>query len=384
MDFKKHLTEDVLPFWLKNGIDNEYGGIFTCLDRDGSVYGTEKSVWFQGRALWTFSKAYTYIEKREEYLAAARKLYDFLPLCTEEDGRMPFLVTREGKPIQKRRYVHSEKFAAIGCAAFYKATGEEEAWRRAELYFSVLKKYFDNPSLSVPKLTIEMQSHSECMMMVHIARCMAECAPDPAPYETLAREYTKTLMEAGFLHMELPGMLEGVAPDGSFIDTPRGRHVNPGHALETAWFLLVEGVLQKDEKVLAFAKNIIDVTLPLGLDEKHGGIIAFCDVLGKPATALEWDMKLWWPQNEALIALLMAYKIFGDEKYKAQYQSLLEFTFTHFPDPEYGEWFGYLHYDSTPATYLKGNTFKGPFHLPRMLMLLHSIETNGVEDFFAR
>ena len=103
MDFKKYLTENVLPFWLGDAIDKEYGGIITCLDREGKVYGYEKSVWFQGRALWTFSKAYNHIEKKEEYLTAAKTIYDFIPRCEDTDGRMFFTVTREGKGIQKRR-----------------------------------------------------------------------------------------------------------------------------------------------------------------------------------------------------------------------------------------------------------------------------------------
>ena len=101
MNFKEYLTNDVLPFWLEHAIDEEYGGIFTQLERDGTLYGTEKSVWFQGRALWTFSKAYNLVDQNEEYLAAAKKIYSFIPRCTDTDGRMFFTVTSEGQEIQK-------------------------------------------------------------------------------------------------------------------------------------------------------------------------------------------------------------------------------------------------------------------------------------------
>lgn len=219
------------------------------------------------------------------------------------------------------------------------------------------------------------------MIMMSTARAMAECAPEPNYYDTLAKKYADEILHGGFLSDEIPALLENVSLSGEFMDTPTGRTVNPGHSLETAWFLMVEGLITKNKEALDSAKKIIDITMPLGMDKKHGGIIAFCDALGKPPIALEWDMKLWWPQNEAIIANRMAYEIFGEEKYKLQYQSLVEYAFDKFAD-EYGEWYGYLHYDSTVANRLKGNIFKGPFHLPRMLMILHKIDQGNFVDFF--
>lgn len=382
MDYKKYLIENVLPFWLNNAIDEQYGGIFTCLDEQGNVYGEEKSVWFQGRALWTFSKAYNYIEKNEQYLSAAKKIYDFLPKCIDTDGRMFFTVTREGKQIQKRRYYFSETFAAIGCAQYYKATGDKQAWEFAEKFFDTAKKCFDNPSLNPAKLNVSMKSLSPVMIMMATARSMAECADNPERYSKIADEYANEVLNGGYINNDIPALLEHVALDGSFCNTPMGRTVNPGHSLETAWFLMVEGLLTKNKDILFTAKQIIDFTVPLGLDNKHGGIIAFCDALGKPATALEWDMKLWWPQNEAIIATRMAYEIFGDEKYNELYKTLRDYAFDNFADNENGEWYGYLHYDSSVSTTLKGNIFKGPFHLPRMLMILDYIEKGNMIDFF--
>ena len=382
MNFKEYLTSDVLPFWLEHAIDEEYGGIFTQLDKDGRVYGTEKSVWFQGRALWVFSKAYNRIEKNGKYLSAAKKIYEFLPRCSGSDGRMFFTVTREGKEIQKRRYYFSETFAAIGCAQYYKASGDESAWVAAEKYFAIAQSLFEHPELVAPKTKLELSAHSPAMIMIATARSMAECAPEPEKYAALARKYTEGFLRAGFLSEEVGALLENVSPDGKFVDTPTGRLLNPGHALETAWFLIVEGLIEKNDEALQAAKRIIDLTMPRGLDKKHGGIISFCDALGNPPTALEWDMKLWWPQNEAIIANRMAYEVFGEEKYKAQYEELLEYVNKYFKDSESGEWYGYLHYDNTPSTTLKGNIFKGPFHLPRMLMVLTAIESGNMIDFF--
>ncbi|MBP5632679.1 MAG: AGE family epimerase/isomerase [Clostridia bacterium] len=382
VNYKDYLTKNVLPFWLSHAIDEEYGGIFTFLDRAGNIYSTEKSVWFQGRALWTLSKAYNLTEKNETYLKAAGKIYSFLPRCTDTDGRMFFKVTREGQNIQKRRYYFSETFAAIGCAEYYKATGDNEVWKSAERYFNIAKDCCEGNIRNQPKFAVPAKALSPAMIMLSTARVMAECAKERGPYVELTKKYTEDVIHGGYFNEELGVLLETVAPDGSFMDTSEGRTVNPGHSLETAWFLMAEGLLAKNDEALSLGRKILDLTMPLGLDKKYGGIISFCDCLGKPSSALEWDMKLWWPQTEAIIANRMAYEIFGEAGYLEASEQLIDYAFTHFGDKEFGEWYGYLHYDSTPSTTLKGNLFKGPFHLPRMLMLMNEIENGRMLQFF--
>lgn len=382
INFKKYLTDNVLKFWLDIAIDDEFGGIFTQVERDGTVYGEEKSVWFQGRALWTFAKAYNKIDKNPTYLNACEKIYNFLLKCVDSDGRMFFTVKRDGAPIQKRRYYFSETFAAIGCAQYYKATGDAKVWENAERFFKIADDCFNNPSLNAPKYFTKGKALSPVMIMMATARSMAECAPNPEKYQELANKYKEEVIFGGYFNKELKVVLESVSENGEFVNTPNGRIVNPGHSLETAWFLLVEGLISGDKNALNVGKEIIDYTMPIGLDKKYGGIISFTDALGKPPLQLEWDMKLWWPQNEAIIANLMAYKIFGEKKYKKQYEQLLKYAFNKFEDKKHGEWYGYLHYNSTPANYIKGNIFKGPFHLPRMLMILCAIEDDKMIEFF--
>lgn len=372
---RKYLLENVLPFWLNNAIDDKFGGILTCLDRNGKVYGYEKSVWFQGRALYIFSSAYNSIEKNEKFLNAAKKIYDFLPLCGDETGRMYFTVTREGNQIQKRRYYFSETFAAIGCAEYYIATGEEEAKKKAEMYFDIAYDIYSGKVKTEPKFKPENAPYkalSPAMIMLSTAQVLRKINKDK--YDAVAKKTIKEIKE----HWTSKGLLENVGLNGEFIDTPTGRIVNPGHSMEAAWFLMAEGIYQKDDELKKFGKDIIDISMELGL--LKGGIIAFCDCGGYPPQALEWDMKLWWPQCEAIIANRLAYELFKEEKYLNNYNKLKDYAFENFADEECGEWFGYLHYDNTVANTLKGNIFKGPFHLPRMLMILDKIE-NGKDLF---
>ncbi|MBQ3058651.1 MAG: AGE family epimerase/isomerase [Clostridia bacterium] len=381
MKFKSDLLNNILPFWLDNAIDFENGGIFTCLDREGNIYGTDKSVWFQGRALWSFCKAYNAVEKRPEFLEAAKCIYDFLPKCTDTDGRMYFTVTKDGRGLQKRRYYFSETFAAIGCAEYYKATGDKNALKMAEMYFDVAYECFTGKRENTPKINPEnykAKALSPVMIMLSTAQVMRSMESDKKEwYSKVASECLNEVLYGGFLTEK--ALLESVTVDGKAVDSPSGRIVNPGHSMEAAWFIMLEGILTNNQKAIDAAKKIIDITWPLGWDQR-GGIIAFCDVDKKPPVQLEWDMKLWWPQCETLIALRMAYMLFGEEKYDQMYNTVLNYCDKYFVDKQYGEWYGYLHYDNTVSTTLKGNIFKGPFHIPRLYTLMSVLdETNDIK-----
>ncbi len=383
MNYREDLVKNILPFWLDNSIDYTNGGIYTCLDREGNIYGTDKSVWFQGRALWVFSKAYNLIDKNPEYLKAAETIYSFLDKCTDTDGRMYFTVTADGRGLQKRRYYFSETFAAIGCAELYKANGNPKVLEDAEKYFKVAYECFTGVRKNPPKINPEnIDSKALSPVMIMLATCQVMRSIDGLydKYNKIAEECLKEILEGGYLTEK--ALLESVTTKGEFVDSPNGRIVNPGHSLEAAWFIMAEGIITGNDEAVETARRIIDITLPLGWDEKNGGIIAFTDLDGKPPVQLEWDMKLWWPQCEAMIALRLAYLKFKDEKYNAFYEKIKAYVDEYFCDKDSGEWYGYLHYDNTVSNTLKGNIFKGPFHIPRLYMIMASMDdTNDIIEY---
>ena len=379
MNYREELKRTILPFWLENAIDWENGGIFTCLDEKGAMYGSEKSVWFQGRALWTFSKAYNLIDRDPKYLKAAKNIYEFLGKCSDTDGRMYFTVTADGRGIQKRRYYFSETFAAIGCAEYYRAGGDEQALSDARRYFDIAYECFTGVRPTEPKFNKEafaFKALSPVMIMLSTAQTMRSVDTEQEHrYAEIAKACLDEILHGGFLTEK--ALFENVSPDGLAVDSPTGRIVNPGHSLEAAWFVMLEGMLTNDREAIEAGKRIIDFTFPLGWDKKHGGIIAFTDASGKPPMQLEWDMKLWWPQCEAMIAMRLAYLLFKDEKYLQRYSEIESYCEKYFIDHEHGEWYGYLHYDNTVANIAKGNIFKGPFHIPRLYIIMALLDDGG-------
>jgi len=364
------LTEHILPFWLKHGLDRKHGGIYTCLDREGKLMDTTKSVWFQGRFAFIASFAYNQIERRPEWLEAARLTIEFIERhCFDSDGRMYFEVTEEGLPLRKRRYVFSETFAAIAFSEYALATGDKAYAAKALGLFRDIQYFLSTPGFLPAKYTehLKAEGHSIVMILINTASRIREAIQDPLLDEQIERSI-RTL-ETHFIHPEYKALLEMVGPNGEFIDTLQGRLINPGHCIETAWFLLEEAKSRGGDKHLVeLGCKILDWSWAWGWDEQYGGIINFRDCKGFPSQDYAQDMKFWWPQTEAIIATLYAYQMTGEERYLQLHQRISDWTYAHFPDPTYGEWYGYLHRDGTVAQPAKGNLFKGPFHIPRMMI----------------
>ena len=368
--YEQELTE-TLDFWHNNGYDKENGGFYTCLERNGNVYDTDKAVWAQGRGMWVFAKAYNFIDQNPKYLKASMDAYDFVTKnCFDADGRMFFTVTGDGTGIQKRRYWFSESFTVVGSIELYRATKDPKYLETARSTFDVMLKVKNGDIKVAPKFNPEVVN---CIAlaspMIMLITCQILRSVDVE-----RTDYYNELIEANIkeimlhYHEEKKAVFENVNPDGSLCGGSRGRLVNPGHSIEASWFLMDEAVYRNDKDLLATALNILEWSFELGWDYDLGGLRYFVDVENKPVQALEWDMKLWWPHNEMLIAFLMAYKLTGEEKYLDKYKLVHDYSFTKFKDTEHGEWYGYLHRDGTPSTDLKGNIFKGPFHLPRCLL----------------
>jgi N-acylglucosamine 2-epimerase len=369
--YHDQLFQDCIPFWWPRAADEECGGFLHCFDRDGSVVDDDKSVWAQGRMSWMLLTLYQDHERRPEWMAWAESGLTFLEeKCVDPaDGRMFFHVARDGSPLRKRRYAYSESFAAVAFAAHAAATGSARSADRARHWFRRFVDWNFLPNDAPPKFTgarllislgprmialataqeLELRLGASAELTGWIDRCIHEI---------------RTL----FVKPELAVVMESVVPDGSISDHFDGRTLNPGHAIEGAWFVLEEARRRgNDPDLIALGCQMLDWMWQRGWDEEHGGLFYFRDVFHQPVQEYWQTMKFWWPHDEALIATLLALQLTGDAKYLAWHEKLREWSFRHFADPEYGEWLGYLHRDGSVSSTLKGSLWKSFFHHPRAL-----------------
>ena len=386
--YRTGLLESTVPFWLRHGIDREHGGLLSNLGEDGTLIDGDKALWLQGRAAWTFSTLYHTIEPNPAWLAAARSCLDFIRQHGQSpDGKLYFTVTRDGRPIRMRRYVYSECFASVGSAAYARATGDERAATEAVRYFETYLHHSFTPGVMPPKLdpvTRPLQGLAPHMIAIVTAQEMRALLGDPVVAGARCTEWIDRSLAAiarDFFKPDLGALMETVGLHGEIVDCFDGRTLNPGHALECAWFVLREAKhRQRDPRLLALGLAILDCMWARGWDPLHGGLLYYTDVMGKPVQEYWADMKFWWPHNEAEIATLLAYQLTGDPKYAGWHGLVHEWSHRVFADPVHGEWFGYASREGRITTRLKGNTWKGPFHLPRMQLTCWGLidELSGV------
>ncbi len=365
--YKDSLLNDTLNFWLPDSVDTEHGGYLLMRDRDGTLLDDDKSVWFQGRFSSILGTIYNGHEKNEEWLTAAKAGIDFLRQhCYDEDGQMFFLTKRDGTPLRKRRYYFSEAFAVAAFAHYAKATNDEELAQEARDLFKRCMEYADGERELPAKSTGERPAKGLGVPMIFLNVAQQLC-------DAVGDDYAASRID-GFIddielcvNDELKCVMECVTPEGEVIDHLQERTITPGHAIEGAWFILHEAKRRGgDDRLKALGLKMLDYSWEQGWDKEHGGIIYFVDPTGKPVMEYWQDMKFWWPQCEAIIATLLAYQMTGDDKYAQWHKMIHEYAHKHFADKEHGEWYGYLHRDGRISTPMKGNHYKGPFHLPRM------------------
>ena len=369
--YRDGLLDDTLPFWIAHAVDREHGGFITSLAQDGAIVDTDKNVWQQGRFTWLLGELYNQVEPRQEWLELAIHGAEFLDrYCFDpEDGRMWFHLTREGAPIRKRRYAFSESFAAIAYGELFQATGETHYREKAQQTFRRFLDHNLNPQNTPPKFTDVRPTKGLGFPMITIATAqeLRDSIELPEANEWIDRSIET--IRRDHLKPELQCVMETVGPRGEIIDHFDGRTLNPGHAIEGAWFIMLEGKLRGEDELIRVGRQMLDWSWAKGWDSRHGGILYFVDCKGLPVQEYWHDMKFWWPQNEAVIATLLAYRLTGESRYADWHRQIHDWAHSHFPDPEHGEWFGYLHRDGRVSSTLKGNHWKGPFHTPRMQLV---------------
>jgi len=367
--YRNALIQDVLPFWQRHSPDYEHGGFFTCLDREGRVYDGDKFIWLQARQVWTFAMLYNRLQRRDDWLQMARHGADFLKKRGHApDGSWYFSLTRQGQPLVQPYNIFSDCFATMAFGQLSLATGDDEAATLAETTFRRILARRDNPkgpwNKAVPG-TRPLKNFALPMILCNLALEIEHLLPAPLVEATID-ECLHEVMEV-FYDPALGLIRENVAPDGQLSDSFEGRLLNPGHAIEAMWFVMDLAVRRGDRALVEKAVAITLDTLQYAWDDEFGGIFYFMDAHGHPPQQLEWDQKLWWVHLETLISLSKGYRLTDNVACRNWFQRVHDYTWTHFPDPQHGEWFGYLNRRGEVLLPLKGGKWKGCYHLPRAL-----------------
>ena len=375
--YEKELKENILPFWLKKSQDYEFGGYFSCLERDGSVYDTDKFIWLQGREVWLFAMLYNKVEKNPSWLECAIQGAEFLKQYGH-DGNYDFYfsVTREGKPIIQPYNIFSNTFACMAFAQLAEATKSEEYAEIAVKTFNRILERKNNPKGKWEKSypgTRPLKGFALPMIICNMALEVENIIDNKELLDTTIEDCLHEILDV-FYQEDLGCMLENVsAIDNSRVDCFEGRLINPGHDLESLWFIMNLGVRLNNKALIEKSVEISLRVIERGWDKEEGGIFYFLDSKGYPQQQLEWDQKLWWVHIESAIAMIRGYELTGNQKCLEWFLKLHDYLWTHFKDYEHPEWFGYLNRKGEVLLSLKGGKWKGCFHVPRGLYQIWTI-----------
>lgn len=380
--YKSELLDKVVPFWLEKSQDLEHGGYFTCLERDGEVYDTDKFVWLQGREVWMFATLYNKVEKRQEWLDCAIQGAEFLKKHGH-DGNLNwyFALDREGNPLVEPYNIFSYTFAVIAFGQLSIATGNKEYADIAKRTFDIVLSKVDNPKGKWNKAAPGARALKSFALPMILCNVALEIEPllDADFMQQTIDTCIHEVMDV-FYRPELGLIVEHLSTDGDLVDCFDGRLLNPGHAIEAMWFVMDLGKRLGRQDLIEKAVMIALNEAEYGWDKEHGGIFYFMDRLGRPCQQLEWDQKLWWVHIETLITMLKGYQLTGNAQCLEWFERVHNYVWTHFTDKEYAEWFGYLNRQGEVLLSLKGGKWKGCFHVPRGLFQCWQI----LEDLASR
>ena len=371
--YKSELLDRVMPFWMENSIDKEFGGYFTCIERNGEVYDTDKFIWLQGREVWMLATLYNKVEKKQEWLDAAIQGAEFLKKYGH-DGQLNwyFSLDREGRPLVEPYNIFSYTFAVIAFGQLYKATGNQEYADIAKKTFDIVLSKRNNPKGKWSKAAQGARALKDFalpMILCNVALEIEDLLEPKFLQETIDICLHEVLDV--FYRPELDLVVEHVSKDGKLVDCHEGRLLNPGHAIEAMWFIMDLGKRLGRQDLIDKAVHIALREAEYGWDKQYGGIFYFMDRLGRPLQQLEWDQKLWWVHIETLITMIKGYELTGKQECLDWFMKVHEYVWSHFMDPEYPEWFGYLNRRGEVLLTLKGGKWKGCFHVPRGLMQVY-------------
>jgi N-acylglucosamine 2-epimerase len=367
--YKEELLNNVVPFWLDKSQDLKHGGYFTCLDRQGNVFDTDKFIWLQGREVWLFSMLYNNIEKNPDWLRCAIQGAEFLKKYGHDGNyNWYFSLTQEGSPLIEPYNIFSYTFAAMAFGQLSMATGNQEYAEIAKKTFDIILSRVNKPKGKWDKSypgTRSLKNFALPMILCNLA-LEIEHLIDKEYLQKTIDNIIHEVMDL-FYRPELGLIVENVTLDNKLSDTFDGRLLNPGHAIEAMWFIMDLGERLNRPELIKKAADIAVQTLEYGWDKQYGGIFYFLDRNGHPPQQLEWDQKLWWVHIETLITMLKGYQLSGSKDCLKWFNVIHEYTWAHFKDSEYPEWYGYLSRQGEVLLPLKGGKWKGCFHVPRGL-----------------
>ena len=376
-EMKKHLTEKILPFWMKL-FDKEFGGFYGYVDKDLAVKkDAHKGCILNSRLLWTFSTAYR-VTKDEKYLSFADHAYEFVDAFWDrENGGVFWSVTNDGKPLDLTKHTYCQAFAIYGLSAYYRATGKQDALKKAMALFDVIEEKCSDEGGYGEAYKCDFSPESNEKLSengVMAGRTMNTLLHVLEGYAELYRaSFDEKVRRAGEICLErfLNVMYN---PEKKRLEVFYDRDYRSlldmqsfGHDIEASW-LMWDAVLCMIPEEKRDAYKDMCISLAEAVYERamtdHG-------LKNEMVNGEIDETRIWWVQAETVLGFENAFALTGDAKYKKAYEVQWDAVQRMIVDPrEDSEWFWSVSEDGTPTEKPIVEEWKCPYHNERMCLRL--------------
>lgn len=397
-EIRENLEQGIIPFWMHNGIDKEFGGYLTSFDENGEpLPDTDKYIVTQTRMIWGFSILYKKY-RNPELLAAAKQGVEFFirHFWDNELGGWYWKVNRQGVLLDDGKVVYGQTFAIYALSEYTLASGDQLGLEYAEKTFDLLQKYcadtarggyYENLerdwSLSAPGFAAgDLKSLDIHMHTMEAFTTLYACSHKEIHRRKLV-EIIELLVDkmmdkeigCGYNQFDVnfnrkPAInirrtWNAERETGQVMDGPTDS-TSYGHNVEFVWLLnrAMETLGDYSGKYDALCIKLVDHCLKYGFDAERGGVYRDGPHEGAP---LVRD-KEWWQNCEVLIGFLDAYEHYGDQRYLEAFKKTWQFDSKYMINHEVGEWKQLLSEDGKPLTVNIGNPWKGIYHTGRAML----------------
>jgi mannobiose 2-epimerase len=397
---RQNLIENILPFWYPSCIDEEYGGYILSYDKEGEFAGDDdKMIVTQARMIWLFARLEREGYGDGEYLDASQQGLSFLieHMWDDDHGGFYWKVNRNGSVTKPNKHMYGQAFGLYALAEYYRATDDDRAESLAlDLYETMEREakdhehggymeyfepdwtpietgrtYLENiePDWSTKESGNEALDPTFKLTNTHLHLLEA--------FTTFHRAIgTKTsatrLQELLHILTNTVVRKQLTATTDKYnqkwvpqLDGDELGIVSYGHDLENIW-LTMEAADTLDVSVTLFQdlyERLFEYSLEYGYDDEHGGFYFF----GPFETNATNKIKAWWVQAECMTSALKMYDRIGDDQYLELFADIYDFIDEFHVDWEGGEWHSGVDEDLNPVG-RKGAEYKGAYHNGRAML----------------